>query len=194
MLKIGLTGGIGSGKTTVGEVFQQLGVSVYASDNRAKALMTENLSLRSGLISLFGEQAFMNKTLNRSFIASKVFSNTQLLTKLNTLVHPFVEKDFQAWFKRQEGAYVLKEAAILFESGAYKGLDEVVLVEAPIELRVNRVISRDGSHREDVIARMEMQWSDEKKKELSDHLIVNDEKSSLSEQVLKLHHHFNQSS
>ena len=192
MLKIGLTGGIGSGKTTVGEVFQQLGVSVYASDNRAKALMTENLSLRSGLISLFGEQAFMNKTLNRSFIASKVFSNTQLLTKLNTLVHPFVEKDFQAWFKRQEGAYVLKEAAILFESGAYKGLDEVVLVEAPIELRVNRVISRDGSHREDVIARMEMQWSDEKKKELSDHLIVNDEKSSLSEQVLKLHHHFNQ--
>jgi len=192
MLKIGLTGGIGSGKTTVGEVFQQLGVSVYASDNRAKALMTENLSLRSGLISLFGEQAFMNKTLNRSFIASKVFSNTQLLTKLNTLVHPFVEKDFQAWFKRQEGAYVLKEAAILFESGAYKGLDEVVLVEAPIELRVNRVISRDGSHREDVIARMEMQWSDEKKKELSDHLIVNDEKSSLLEQVLKLHHHFNQ--
>lgn len=192
MLKIGLTGGIGSGKTTVGEVFQQLGVSVYASDNRAKALMTENLSLRSGLISLFGEQAFMNKTLNRSFIASKVFSNTQLLTKLNTLVHPFVEKDFQAWFKRQEGAYVLKEAAILFESGAYKGLDEVVLVEAPMELRVNRVISRDGSHREDVIARMEMQWSDEKKKELSDHLIVNDEKSSLLEQVLKLHHHFNQ--
>ena len=192
MLKIGLTGGIGSGKTTVGEVFQQLGVSVYASDDRAKALMTENLSLRSGLISLFGEQAFMNKTLNRSFIASKVFSNTQLLTKLNTLVHPFVEKDFQAWFKRQEGAYVLKEAAILFESGAYKGLDEVVLVEAPIELRVNRVISRDGSHREDVIARMEMQWSDEKKKELSDHLIVNDEKSSLLEQVLKLHHHFNQ--
>ena len=192
MLKIGLTGGIGSGKTTVGEVFQQLGVSVYASDDRAKALMTEDLSLRSGLISLFGEQAFMNEILNRSYIASKVFSNTQLLAKLNTLVHPFVEKDFQAWSKRQEGAYVLKEAAILFESGAYKGLDEVVLVEAPIELRVNRVISRDGSHREDVIARMEMQWSDEKKKELSDHLIVNDEKSSLLEQVLKLHHHFNQ--
>ena len=192
MLKIGLTGGIGSGKTTVGEVFQQLGVSIYASDDRAKALMTEDLSLRSGLISLFGEQAFMNETLNRSYIASKVFSNSQLLAKLNTLVHPFVEKDFQAWCMCQTGAYVLKEAAILFESGAYKGLDEVVLVEAPIELRVNRVISRDGSHREDVIARMEMQWSDEKKKELSDHLIVNDEKSSLLEQVLKLHHHFNQ--
>ena len=191
MLKVGLTGGIGSGKITVAEVFRQLGVSVYSSDDRAKALMSEDLILRTSLISLFGEQAFLNGVLNRSYIASKVFANSQLLDHLNALVHPVVERDFQAWCLSQKGCYIIKEAAILFESGANNGLDKVVLVEAPKELRINRVVKRDGCERADVIARIDKQWPDEKKKALSDDVIINDEKSSLLEQVLKLHNIFN---
>jgi len=187
MLKIGLTGGIGSGKTTVAEVFKQLGIPVYSSDNRAKSLMLENESLRKSLVDLFGKQAYVDGVLNRTYLASIVFSNDEALTKLNELVHPILQKDFEEWNAAQQSPYIIKEAAILFESGANKGLDKVVLVEAPKELRISRVLQRDGFERSDVIARMDKQWSDEKKRELSDHAIINDEKSSLLEQVLKLH-------
>jgi len=187
MLKIGLTGGIGSGKTTVAEVFKQLGIPVYSSDDRAKALMLENEPLRASVIGLFGEQSYLEGELNRAYIASKVFSNKEQLNKLNALVHPVLKKDFEVWTATQQSAYIIKEAAILFETGAYKGLDKVILVEAPKELKISRVVQRDGIDHEAVLARMDKQWSDEQKRERSDHVIINDEKSSLLEQVLKLH-------
>jgi len=187
MLKIGLTGGIGSGKTTVAKIFKQFGIPIYLSDDRAKDLMLENESLRKSLIDLFGEQAYIDGLLNRAYIASKVFTNKEALNKLNALVHPVLQKDFEAWSTAQQSPYIIKEAAILFESGANEGLDKVILVEAPKELKISRVVQRDGFERSDVIARMNKQWSDEQKREHSDHVIVNDEKSSLLEQVLKLH-------
>ena len=128
MIKVGLTGGIGSGKTTVAKIFKQLGVPVYFSDDRAKDLMLNNQFLRESLISLFGDKVVLNGLLNRSYIASKVFSNPKELIKLNGLVHPFVQKDFDDWSTSQCSVYVIKEASILFETGAYKLLDKVVLV------------------------------------------------------------------
>jgi len=187
MLKIGLTGGIGSGKTTVAKIFKQLGIPVYLSDDRAKALMLENESLRKSLIGLFGEQAYVDGVLNRAYLASIVFSNDEALTKLNELVHPILQKDFELWSSHQQSPYIIKEAAILLESGANKGLDKVVLVEAPKELKISRVVQRDHVEYEDVLARMNKQWTDSKKREHSDYVISNDEKSSLLEQVLKLH-------
>lgn len=187
MLKIGLTGGIGSGKTTIAEVFKQLGIPIYLSDNRAKALMLENESLRISIIRLFGNQAYVAGELNTAYIAEKVFSNHEELKKLNAIVHPVLQEDFEAWSAMQQSPYIIKEAAILFESGANKGLDKVILVEAPKELKISRVVQRDNVTQEDVLARMDKQWSDEQKRALSDYIIINDEKSSLLEQVLKLH-------
>ena len=139
MIKVGLTGGIGSGKTTIAKIFKQLGVPVYFSDDRAKDLMLNNKSLQESLISLFGDEVFIDGLLNRSYIASKVFSNPKELFKLNALVHPFVQRDFDIWSASQTSNYVLKEAAIIFEAGVDKWLDKVVLVESPKHLKVSRV-------------------------------------------------------
>lgn len=190
MLKIGLTGGIGSGKTTVAKVFKQLGIPVYASDDRAKALMMEDVALRSALGLQFGEKTFLDGVLNRSYIASVVFSNKKALEQLNDLVHPAVEADFLAWCDVQTSLYVIKEAAILIESGGYKRLDQVVLVEASEDLKINRVLKRDGVHRDHVLARMNQQWSDVQKKAHVQHIISNNGTSSVLEQVLKLHDFF----
>jgi dephospho-CoA kinase len=187
MLKIGLTGGIGSGKTTVSEVFAQLGIAIYLSDDRAKALMVNDEELQSAIISLFGEKSYKMGQLNRPYIASKVFSDKKELVKLNALVHPALKKDFDLWCVEQTSPYIIKEAAILFESGANKGLDKVILVEASTELRLSRVMKRDKVSSESVLARMDVQWSDERKKALSDYVILNDEKCSVLEQVLKIH-------
>ena len=187
MLKIGLTGGIGSGKSTVAEVFAQLGIAIYFSDDRAKALMVNNQELKSAIISLFGEESYKSGQLNRSYIASKVFSNKMELEKLNALVHPELKKDFDLWCVYQTSPYIIKEAAILFESGANRGLDKVILIEAPQLLRINRVMNRDKVNYESVLARIDKQWSDERKKSVSDYVIMNDEKCSVLEQVLKVH-------
>jgi dephospho-CoA kinase len=187
MIKIGLTGGIGSGKTTVSEVFAQLGIAIYLSDDRARALMVNDEELQSAIISLFGEQSYELGQLNRPYIASKVFSDKNELEKLNALVHPALKKDFDLWCTEQTSPYILKEAAILFESGANIGLDKVILVEAFTEIRLSRVMKRDSVSSESVLARMEVQWSDERKKLLSDYVIMNDEKCSVLEQVLEIH-------
>ncbi len=187
MLKIGLTGGIGSGKSTVAETFAQLGIAIYLSDDRAKALMVNNEELKSAIISLFGEESYKSGQLNRSYIASKVFSDKMELEKLNALVHPELKKDFDLWCVDQTSPYIIKEAAILFESGANRGLDKVILVEAPQELRINRVMNRDKVSYESVLARIDKQWSDERKKSVSDYVVMNDEKCSVLEQVLKVH-------
>jgi len=187
MIKIGLTGGIGSGKTTVAAVFAQLGISIYLSDDRAKALMVNDEELQTAIVSLFGEESYASGQLNRYYIASKVFSDKKELERLNALVHPALKKDFDLWCIEQTSPYILKEAAILFESGANKGLDKVILVEASAEIRKGRVMRRDKVSSESVLARMEMQWSDERKKALSDYIILNDDKCSVLEQVLKIH-------
>ena len=187
MIKVGLTGGIGSGKTTVAKIFKQLGVPVYFSDDRAKDLMLNNQLLRESLISLFGDNVIVDGFLNRSYIASKVFKNTKELIKLNALVHPFVQRDFDVWSASQTSYYVLKEAAIIFETGADKLLDKVVLVESPKHLKVSRIMFRDGMTEEEVIKRMNKQWSDSQKRTNADYIIQNDEKRSLIYQILKLH-------
>tara|TARA_B100001057_G_scaffold188535_1_gene189346 strand:+ start:3793 stop:4374 length:582 start_codon:yes stop_codon:yes gene_type:complete len=190
MFKLGLTGGIGSGKTTVAKIFKQLGVPVYFSDDRAKDLMINNKFLRESLISFFGDNVIINGYLNRSYIASKVFSNPKELIKLNALVHPFVQKDFDVWSASQASSYVLKEAAILFETGTDKLLDKVVLVESPEDLKVSRIMFRDGMTEEEVYKRMIKQWSDRQKRINADYIIQNDEKCSLIYQILKLHNTF----
>lgn len=187
MIKVGLTGGIGSGKTTIAKIFKQLGVPVYFSDDRAKYLMLNNKSLQESLISLFGDEVLIEGLLNRSYIASKVFSNPKELLKLNALVHPFVQRDFDVWSASQSTDYVLKEAAIIFEAGVDKLLDKVVLVESPINLKVSRVMLRDGMLKKEVLMRMEKQWSDSRKRINADYIIKNDEKCSLLNQILKLH-------
>ena len=193
MIKVGLTGGIGSGKTTVANIFKQLGVPIYFSDDRAKYLMLNNQFLRESLISLFGDKVVVNGLLNRSYIASKVFSNPKELIKLNALVHPFVQKDFDDWSASQCSVYVIKEAAILFETGANKLLDKVVLVESPKDLKVSRVMLRDGMKNEEVLMRMSKQWSDNQKRTNADYIIYNDEKTPLINQILKLHSIFSDS-
>ena len=193
MIKVGLTGGIGSGKTTVAKIFKQFGVPVYFSDDRAKDLMLNNQFLRESLISLFGDKVIVDGFLNRSYIASKVFTNAKELIKLNALVHPFVQRDFDVWSASQTSNYVLKEAAIIFETGADKLLDKVVLVESPKLLKVSRIMNRDGVTEEKVFKRMSMQWPDSQKRNNADYIIQNDEKSSLINQILKFHDTFSTS-
>lgn len=187
MLKVGITGGIGSGKTTIAEVFMQLDIPLYPSDLRAKELMSEDFELRQAVVALFGNEAYVSENLNRDFIASKVFSDQTLLKKLNELVHPVVKKDFDLWCSDQDAAYVLKEAAILIETGAYKTMDRMILVTAPSEIKIQRVQNRDAVTRDEVLARMNRQWSDERKEEFADFVIHNDNHTMVLEQVLDIH-------
>ena len=187
MIKIGLTGGIGCGKTTVANIFKQLGIPIYSSDSRAKDLLLNNHFLRESLISLFGDRVVIDGILNTSYIASKVFSNPKELIKLNALVHPFVQKDFDAWSASQNSDYVLKESAILIETGADKFLDKIILVISPEELKFSRVMLRDQITKEDVLLRMNKQWTDNQKRINADYIIYNDEKTSLINQILNLH-------
>lgn len=184
---IGLTGGIGSGKSTVAGYFKELGIPVFDSDLEAKILMNEDQGLRDSIINLFGEKAYQKDILNREYLAKKVFRDSELLKDLNELVHPAVRKKFQDWVSEQDAPYVIQEAAILFEHGAYKLLDEMILVWAPKELRIKRVMKRDSTSREQVLARMENQWGDTEKTALSDHIIENIHLKETQKQVKGIH-------
>lgn len=192
MRVIGITGGIGSGKTTVCGIFAELGVAIYNADERAKAVMIENGELRGAVKAKFGDEAYnQDGTLNRPYLAERVFRSKKELAALNGLVHPAVARDFTEWSaKHGKDRYVIKEAAILFESGAYKLVQESVLVTAPKEMRVQRVVQRDGATEEEVIARMDNQWPEEQKAELANHIVVNDGRHLLIPQVLELHRKF----
>ncbi|MCG2461106.1 dephospho-CoA kinase [Flavobacteriaceae bacterium F89] len=170
---IGLTGGIGSGKTTVGRMFHDLGVPVYESDKEAKLLMQNSKEIKVGLEALFGNGAFNGEVLNRKFIADRVFADQNLLQKLNALVHPVVRDHFLSWQKDQRFAYVVQEAAIIFENGQCSNYDKIILVTAPREIRIKRVMQRDGSTRQEILDRMKNQWSEQKKRKLSDFVINN---------------------
>lgn len=184
---IGLTGGIGSGKTTVAKMFAALGVPVYYADDEAKKLMNTSPIIRESLISLLGEETYKNGDLDRKFMADKIFNDKVLLEKANAIIHPRVAEHFQTWVADQDHSYVLKEAAILFESGSYKQCDQVIMVTAPKETRLLRVMKRDNASREEVEARMKNQWDDSKKIELADFILQNDQISDTQKQVEALH-------
>lgn len=189
MLRVGITGGIGSGKTTVCRIFEVLGIPVYYADDRAKALMVEDPELRAGIRNLFGEEAYRDDgSLNRAHIAQHAFSNQELLSKLNGLVHPAVWRDGEAWQKAQTQApYTLKEAALLYESGGHRLLDCIIVISAPDDVRIKRVMDRDGVSRDEVVARMQKQLPQKEKVEQADYVIHNDGSQSLISQVMAIH-------
>jgi len=193
MYKVGITGGIGSGKTTICKVFEVLGVPVFYADTVAKQIMVEDVLLIDGIKSTFGKESYFGDgKLNNKHIASIVFNNEAELEKLNALVHPAVFRAFDAWEKQVDAnvPYTLKEAALLFESGSYKMCNTNILVIAPIDMKINRVMQRDKVTAEEVKARMDKQMNDDDKAKLANHFIINDEAHSIVEQVLVLHRHF----
>ncbi|GAC1440115.1 MAG: dephospho-CoA kinase [Sediminibacterium sp.] len=187
MLKIGLTGGIGSGKTTVANIFKVLDIPVFDADAAAKQLMEEDPFLRKGLLDLFGEASFVKGRLDRSYIAGIVFKDPYQLERLNALVHPAAIAAAEQWAEKQTAPYVVKEAALFFEAGSATGLDYMIGVYAPRHVRLNRVMKRDGSSREEVMNRMQRQIQEEIKMRLCDFVVINDDQQLLIPQVLKLH-------
>jgi dephospho-CoA kinase len=187
MLKIGLTGGMGSGKTTVSKIFTVLGIPVFYADDAAKNIMNEDADLKQSVINTFGVEAYVNGTLNRKYIADIVFNDKFKLDQLNALVHPVTLAAADKWFSRQSSPYVIKEAALMFEAGAAAHLDYVIGVFAPQQLRLRRVMQRDQSAREQVLARMYSQIDETIKMKLCDFVIINDERQAVLPQVLLLH-------
>lgn len=187
MLKIGLTGGIGSGKTTVAKVFEKLGVPVFYADLEAKKCMQSDVCLIKQLKANFSNDIYVDNKLQKDRLASIIFNDYSALHTINRLVHPAVHRVFEAWCEIQTASYVLKEAAILFESGSDKELDKIICVSAPDDLRKQRVIQRDSVKESQVIDRMSKQWEQNRKIELAHFHIVNDEKQLLIPQVLEIH-------
>jgi dephospho-CoA kinase len=190
MIKLGLTGGIGSGKSTIAKIFEILGVPVFNSDIEAKKLYVTDLVLKSAIIEKFGNEAYLDSgEINRQFMISRIFGNKQMLEDLNSIVHPRVKLCFDNWVKTFSNLPLLiKEAAILFESGANTQVDKTLLVVAPIDLRINRVIERDKLTREKVIERMNNQLSQEELIKKADFVIDNSGKVSVIRQVMQLYH------
>ena len=192
-LQIGITGGIGSGKSIICKIFQSLGIPIYDADLNAKLLMTEDKFLITAIKKHFSDDAYLSDNqLNRKYIAGKVFGNRQQLDLLNSLVHPAVGTHYKHWVQSQtDKPYVIKEAALLCESGAYKMLDKIITVEAPVDIRINRVLLRD-THRsaKDTQAIIDNQLTDKNRREKADFIITNDDKTAVIPQVIKLHKKF----
>ena len=186
MKKIGLTGGIGVGKTFVSEIFQKMGYSVFLADLHAKKYIHESDDLKNEIKKKFGNEIYQKGVLQKNRLADIVFNDTKKLQELNNLVHPFVQRHFEAWCKNQQSRFVIKEAAILFESEAHKGLDGVICVSAPFQKRIERVMKRDNCTKEDVIKRIENQMPQEKKEKLSDFVILNNDKKELLPQIISI--------
>jgi len=187
VLKVGLTGGIGSGKSTAAQIFEVLGIPVYYADIAAKRLMNEDEELRSSIINIFGKEAYTNNILDRKYISSIVFSDPAKLELLNGLVHPVTKKDSEAWMDQQTTPYAIHEAALIFEAKVSDRLDHVMGVSSPIELRINRAMERDRVSREEVLKRMNQQLDEDIKMSKCDFLLINDEQQLLIPQVLELH-------
>lgn len=187
MYKVGITGGIGSGKSTVCAILEEMGVAVYNSDARAKELMTTSATLREAIVARFGAVCYTSEGLNRGYLAERVFGDAAELAALNSLVHPAVMADFEVWAERQEGSYVVFESAILFESGLEQRVDMAVAVLSPEELRIERAMRRDGASREQVVARIRRQLSDDERADRAKYAIVNVDLEELREDVEQLH-------
>jgi dephospho-CoA kinase len=187
MLRVGLTGGIGSGKSTVAKIFEVLGIPVYYADEAAKNIMNRDPELKEKIIEAFGPESYVNNELNRPYISSIVFNNTEKLDLLNSLTHPATIRDAESWMLQQNAPYVLKEAALIFESGSAENLDYVIGVFSPLSLRIKRIMDRDNVTREEVMKRMSRQIDEDIKMRLCDKVIVNDEQQLVVTQVLTLH-------
>ena len=194
MIKVGITGGIGSGKTHICEMFKALGVPVYNADERAKWLMQENQSVREQIIQVFGKEAYQDQKLNREFLAKVVFQDKEMLSKLNGIVHPAVALDAKEWHEAHRNEpYTIKEAALLFETESYKQLDKTILVHADEDERVLRVMKRDKVSKDKVLARIKNQMLDIDKMQFADFIINNDGKREIDKMVAKIHSFFSYS-
>jgi dephospho-CoA kinase len=186
-IKLGVTGGIGSGKSTVCKIFKLLDVPVFEADRVAKELLNSNVEIKNELILLFGNNIYeTNNKLNKEMLADLIFNDESLLEKVNNLVHPAVRNEFNLWLQKQNSKYVVHEAAILFESGFYKMMDFTILVFAPKELRIERVVKRNKIQPEMVESRINKQWNDDDKRELASFELVNDNKHLLIPQILEI--------
>ena len=187
MTIVGLTGGIGSGKTTVAKMFNTLGIPTYIADDEAKKLMNRSKVIKRKLTALFGENTYINNELNRPFIASVIYSDKDYLNKMNAIVHPKVTKHFLRWLNKQKTAYVLKESAILFETNAHKKCDFVVLVTASKDMKIKRLLNRDKTNKEKIKAIMDNQLNDDEKEKRSDFIIINTTLEDTKKQVETIH-------
>lgn len=187
MKKIGVTGGIGSGKSLVCKIFSLLGIPVFNADDEAKKLMNFNPDVKEKIANLFGASAYDNKGLNRKWMAGYVFNDPEKLNQLNTIVHPATVKAFDQWVDKQNSAYVIKEAAILFETGLNKQLDKIILVDAPENLRIKRITNRDQRTEENIRNIISHQWPSEKTRPLADFIIDNDDQHPVIQAVLDIH-------
>jgi dephospho-CoA kinase len=187
MLKVGLTGGIGAGKSTVAHVFEVLGIPVYHADQEAKRLMQTNPLLMEKIKIAFSEKAYVEGILDRKFLSSLVFNDNQKLELLNSIVHPFTIQDGKEWMEKQNSPYAIKEAALIFESGSQGEFDSIIGVFAPPAMRIHRTIQRDHVEREKVLNRMEKQLDENIKMKLCDHVLINNEQTLLIPQVISLH-------
>ena len=187
MLKVGLTGGIGSGKSTVAAIFETLGIPVYYADKEAKRLMIEDEGLIQSIKNLLGEESYINGILNREYIAAIVFNDPKKLEQLNQLIHPLTVSDSLNWMSQQTTPYAIKEAALIFESKSESHLDVIICVSSPESLRIKRVMERDGINEDAVRQRMSRQMSEEEKIKKCDFIITNDEINLLTPQVIRAH-------
>ena len=187
MLKIGLTGGIGSGKSTAAQIFEVLGIPVYYADTEAKRLMNEDDQLRAAITKLFGKEAYSNNILDRKYISSIVFSDPAKLEFLNAIVHPATKTDAENWMHQQATAYAIHEAALIFEAKVNERLDYIIGVSAPEELRIQRAMERDNVNREEILKRMSSQLDEKIKMSKCDFILINDEQCLLIPQVMELH-------
>ena len=183
MIKIGVTGGIGAGKSIVCTVLERMGYPVFYSDIEAKKIISSNSGVKNQLIKSFGSQVFKNNQLNRTYLSNLLFSDSTLIDKMNSIVHPKVREAFDSWTLIQNSSIVFNEAAILFETGAFKNFDATLLVTAPLKLRLKRVASRDSATEEQIMKRINNQWSDEQKKVLATFILLNDDSQSVLNQL-----------
>ncbi|MDJ0646111.1 MAG: dephospho-CoA kinase [Flavobacteriaceae bacterium] len=187
MIVVGLTGGIGSGKTTVANLFFSLGVPVYFADQHAKRLMETSKAVKKKLIHEFGKKAYHNGKLNRAYLAEVVFNDTSKLAAINSIVHPSVANSFKRWIGKQNSAYVIQENAILFETNSNRKFDYTILVTAPLEERIRRVMQRDEVTKQQVLARIDNQLPDDEKIDKADFVITNTDLKKTKAEVLKIH-------
>jgi dephospho-CoA kinase len=187
MMKVGITGGMGSGKSYAAKIFEALSIPVFYADEESKSLLNTHQKVKQNLSSRFGMELYKNNVLDRDFLAKQIFNNPKELAFVNSVVHPAVAERFLEWSAEQNAPYCLKEAAILFETGSYKELDKTILVVADKDLRVDRVMKRNDWSRQEVLARMKNQWTDSEKIPLADFVIYNNEKEMLTPQILKIH-------
>ena len=187
MVVVGITGGIGSGKTTIANYIKSFGIPLYVADKEAKALMNRSKVIKRKLIQLFGDKAYVDGKLNRPFLAKMIFNDKSLLNQMNAIVHPKVASHFKRWLKKQDAPYILKEAAIIFENNLQSNYDYIITVVADADLRIERILDRDETTREKIEAIIKNQWTDSQKEKLSDFVITNNDLDLAKKQALQIH-------